>query len=93
MKTIRPSRGEILAKAMLKDFFRVDPQAPPRPLARQPKPADDLLLPLKPDPADWRAELHKLVDDFEAGKVQFHPAGLVCNGDFCWYSRLVMSGR
>lgn len=143
MKTIRPSRGEILAKAMLKDFFRVDPQAPPRPLARQPKPADDLLLPLRPDPADpgmlkcdlpvwgrrdpdahqvrsaaisaklvkerprrtrviwlrkaapadWRADLHKLVDNFEAGKVQFHPAGLVCNGDFCWYSRLAMSGR
>ena len=143
MKTVSPSRSETLARGLLKAFFQVDIPAPPRPLARQPQPADDLLLPLRPDPedpgmlkchlpvwgrrdpgasqvrsaaisaklvkerprrtrviwlrkaapADWRAELHKLVDDFEAGKVQFHPAGLVCNGDFCWYSRLVMSGR
>jgi len=47
----------------------------------------------KSAPEDWRHELHRLLDDFEAGKVQFHHAGLVCNGDFCWYSRLAMSGR
>ena len=45
MKTIYPSRGEILAKAMLKTFFGVDPRPQPRPLARQPA---DLLVPLVP---------------------------------------------
>jgi len=138
-----PLRSETLARSLLKSFFQVDIPAPPRPLARQPKPADELMLPLRPDPEDprmlkchlpvwgrrdpnapqvrsaaisaklvkerprrhkvlwlrksapedWRHELHRLLDDFEAGKVQFHHAGLVCNGDFCWYSRLAMSGR
>lgn len=143
MKTIYPSRGEILAKAMLKSFFGVDPQPQPRPLARQPRPKEDLLLPLRPDPAypemlkchlpvwgrrdpdapqvrsasisaklarerprrtrviwlrksapdDWRRDLLRLVDDYEAGRAQFHPAGLLCDGDFCWHSQLAMSGR
>ena len=52
MKTVSPSRSETLARGLLKAFFQVDIPAPPRPLARQPQPADDLLLPLRPDPAD-----------------------------------------
>ena len=52
MKTVPTSRSETLARDLLKSFFGVDPQAQPRPQHRQPQPADDLLLPLRPDPAD-----------------------------------------
>lgn len=133
MKTLSPSRSEALAKALLKTFFGVDPQA------RQP---DTMLLPLHPvmmdgqvmlkaslphwprtnpgvpqvrsaaisaklvkerprrtrviwlresEPDDWRRDLLKLVDDHEAGRVQFHRAGILCDGDWCWNSQLAMS--
>lgn len=45
MKIVPPSRGEALARGLLKSFFQVDIPAPSRPQARPPA---DLLVPLVP---------------------------------------------
>lgn len=46
----------------------------------------------KAEPDDWKLELLRMVDAYETGRVQFHRAGLLCDGDWCWNSQL-MSGR
>jgi hypothetical protein len=93
--------GQVMLKATLPaSWRRSDPGVPQvrtasiaARLARERPKRTRVVWLRKAAPADWRRDLLKLVDDYEAGRVQFHPAGIVCNGDWCWASQLAMSGR